>query len=76
MSLPTQLRTLQPSKVRGADLEFSLEPGGCRVRRRGPWRLLVVAADGRPATPTVVILDEDGEEVGCWIERPVPQRDF
>lgn len=26
--------------------------------------------DGRPATPTVVILDEAGAEVGCWIERP------
>lgn len=26
--------------------------------------------DGRPATPTVVILDAAGNEVGCWIERP------
>ena len=26
--------------------------------------------DGRPATPTVVILDASGAEVGCWIERP------
>lgn len=33
-------------------------------------------SDGRAATPTVVILDEQGEEVGCWIERPSPQRDF
>jgi hypothetical protein len=31
-------------------------------RRRTP--------DGRPATPTVVILDALGEEAGCWIERP------
>lgn len=87
---------------------------------RGPWRLLVVAADwcldsannvpaiarlasfsdalelrivspaqggqavmdarrtpdGRAATPTVVVLDARGEEVGCWIERPARQRDF
>jgi hypothetical protein len=87
---------------------------------RGPWRLLVVAADrcldsafnippmdrlalfsdaldlrvvtpeeggrtvmearptsdGRAATPTVVILDERGDEVGCWIERPTRQRVF
>ncbi len=26
--------------------------------------------DGRAATPTVVVLNEAGEEVGCWIERP------
>jgi hypothetical protein len=26
--------------------------------------------DGRPATPTVVILDDAGNEAGCWIERP------
>jgi len=26
--------------------------------------------DGRAATPTVVLLDEQGTERGCWIERP------
>lgn len=26
--------------------------------------------DGRPATPTVVLLDESGTERGCWVERP------
>lgn len=26
--------------------------------------------DGRSATPTVVLLDEAGNEAGCWIERP------
>jgi hypothetical protein len=26
--------------------------------------------DGRAATPTVVILDEAGRDVGCWVERP------
>lgn len=26
--------------------------------------------DGRPATPTVVLLDDDFEERGCFIERP------
>ena len=26
--------------------------------------------DGRAATPTVVVLDESGREVGCWVERP------
>jgi hypothetical protein len=27
--------------------------------------------DGRPATPTLLILDERFTEVGCWIERPL-----
>ena len=27
-------------------------------------------ADGRAATPTVVLLDADGNDVGCWVERP------
>ena len=26
--------------------------------------------DGRAATPTVVVLDESGADVGCWVERP------
>jgi len=26
--------------------------------------------DGRPATPTVILLDADYNERGCWIERP------
>lgn len=26
--------------------------------------------DGRPATPTVIVLDANGVEAGCWIERP------
>ncbi len=26
--------------------------------------------DGRAATPTVVVLDEAGNDVGCWVERP------
>jgi hypothetical protein len=26
--------------------------------------------DGRPATPTVVVLDAAGRDVGCWVERP------
>ncbi len=28
--------------------------------------------DGRPATPTLLVLDEGFEEVGCWVERPSP----
>lgn len=32
--------------------------------------------DGRAATPTVVVLNARGEEVGCWIERPARQQDF
>lgn len=32
--------------------------------------------DGRAATPTVVILDGNGDEAGCWIERPARQHSF
>ena len=28
--------------------------------------------DGRAATPTVILLDAEFNERGCWIERPVP----
>ena len=27
-------------------------------------------SDGRAATPTVILLNEAGEEVGCWVEQP------
>jgi len=27
-------------------------------------------ADGRAATPTVVLLDAEGNDAGCWVERP------
>ncbi len=26
--------------------------------------------DGRPSTPTIIVLDDAYEEVGCWVERP------
>jgi len=26
--------------------------------------------DGRAATPTLILLDSQGHEVGCWVERP------
>lgn len=32
--------------------------------------------DDRAATPTFVVLDHRGEEVGCWIERPTPLQAF
>jgi len=32
--------------------------------------------DGRPATPTVLVLDEAGREVGCWLERPATLQDW
>ena len=32
--------------------------------------------DGRPATPTIFVLNPDYTEVGCWIERPSPLRDW
>lgn len=27
-------------------------------------------ADGRAATPTIILLDDSWREVGCWVERP------
>lgn len=44
-----------------------------RVVLPGPGKPIMEAhrtPDGRPATPTVVVLDEAGDEVGCWVERP------
>lgn len=32
--------------------------------------------DGRGATPTVILLDADYRERGCWIERPTELRDW
>lgn len=44
-----------------------------RVVLPGPGAPIMEAhrtPDGRPATPTLVVLDEAGREVGCWVERP------
>ena len=44
-----------------------------QIVKPGPGRVIMEAhrtPDGRPATPTVVILDADGRDVGCWVERP------
>lgn len=44
-----------------------------RIVSPGAGRPLMAARptpDGRPATPTVILLDAAGTEVGCWIERP------
>lgn len=32
--------------------------------------------DGRAATPTIVLLDPEGEERGCFVERPAKLRDW
>lgn len=32
--------------------------------------------DGRGATPTVVVLDGEGNDVGCWVERPAALQDW
>jgi len=44
-----------------------------RVVLPGPGKAVMEGhrtPDGRPATPTVVVLDAAGREVGCWVERP------
>ena len=32
--------------------------------------------DGRAATPTLILLNADFDEVGCWIERPTPLQEW
>jgi len=32
--------------------------------------------DYRAATPTIVLLDESGQDVGCWVERPSELQDW
>jgi Thioredoxin len=32
--------------------------------------------DGRPATPTLLLLNRDFEEVGCWVERPAKLQEW
>ena len=32
--------------------------------------------DYRAATPTIVLLDESGKDVGCWVERPSELQDW
>jgi Thioredoxin len=44
-----------------------------RIVQPGPGRAVMEShrtPDGRAATPTVVILDASGTDVGCWVERP------
>lgn len=44
-----------------------------RIVAPGPGRPVMEShrtPDGRAATPTVVILDGSGADVGCWVERP------
>lgn len=44
-----------------------------RVVLPGPGKPVMEAhrtPDGRAATPTVIVLDPAGNEVGCWVERP------
>ena len=32
--------------------------------------------DGRAATPTLILLDENYDDAGCWIERPTPLQEW
>jgi hypothetical protein len=41
-----------------------------------PWMEAHRSADGRAATPTVLVLDEADRLVGCWIEQPVALQAF
>lgn len=50
--------------VEGLDMRIVDSEVGAAVAKAHP------TPDGRSATPTVVILDESGRDVGCWVERP------
>lgn len=57
-------------QVPGLDLRVVLPDAGAPVMaaHRTP--------DGRAATPTIVLLDAEWREIGCFIERPRPIRDW
>ncbi len=111
-----QRKNVWEERVAAVRIPWDVAERVAALEGRGPWRLLVVAADrcldsafnippmdrlalfsdaldlrvvmpeeggravmearptsdGRAATP----LDEGGDEVGCWIERPARQREF
>lgn len=49
-----------------------------RIVQPGPGRPVQEAhrtPDGRAATPTLVLLDEQGNDAGCWVERPAELQD-
>lgn len=50
------------------DLRIANSTDGRWLMKRHP------TADGRPATPTIVVIGPDGEERGCFIERPAGLR--
>lgn len=52
------------SEVPGLRMRILSPTAGRRLMAERP------TPDGRPATPTVILLDAAWEEVGCWIERP------
>lgn len=41
-----------------------------------PWMEAHRSKDGRPATPTILVLDEAYRIRGCWIEQPVALQSF
>ena len=56
-----------------ARLVEQLEGVEMRVVSSAPGRPVMEryrSPDGRPSTPTVVVLDPAGEVVGCWVEQP------
>jgi len=52
------------AQVEGLDLRMVRSEAGRVVMER--YR----SPDGRAATPTMVLLDPSGTEVGCWVEQP------
>jgi hypothetical protein len=67
-SLPYLARLVQ--SVPGLDLRLI----NSRVGK--PWMEAHRTPDGRPATPTVLVLDEEFRIRGCWVEQPKALQDF
>ncbi len=59
-----------PYIARLAELAPNIELRVIDSKRGRPVMEAHRTPDGRPATPTVILLDAEFREAGCWIERP------
>jgi hypothetical protein len=65
-----------PYLVRLAESATNLELRIVESQVGRPWMEAHRSPDGRASTPTVLLLDEDFEIRGCWIEQPKGLQDF
>lgn len=65
-----------PYLARLAEQVDGLELRVLDPERGAPWMEAHRTPDGRPSTPTVLLLDADYELRGCFIEQPKPVQEF